>query len=424
METTRTTPGMEEPENTTEGVGTTSASPADASRMRAASWRGQTGLRRALHVIGALFVVVLFVIAIAPTDDKGTTADHGQDTPNTQRTSDKSTDQQYEPRDEDTSQDAAARGQQLDQPAAVPGYQWQGWNRYRDGRCAWIPTSLLTDLSPVGTPRPTSTSCIVSLSDGTTIRITWGPPQTPAQWTDEGGHDTTRNTSDERRNARVTTIAGLEAHATRPIFLFLFFPGLCRLDLNTRSTTGLSILAWHPIARDDRCHTAETAATLIAHALIPTAGGTPWNDTPQQPTVASLAGRGPCELLSTSITRLNDLDDLDSDRIFISDSDHNDAECELTQAGVQVRAWLTSTNSGTTNARDNPAAPKADGHPRQLGSLRAFEKGSSKRCVVEAELLPDYALGVSYETASGASTACSLAELVAATAVQTLLERS
>lgn len=392
METTRTTPGAEEPDNTAEGVGTTSASPADWSRMHAASWHGQTGLRRALHIIGALFVVVLFVIAVAPTDDKVTPTDHGQDTPNTQHNSGNSTDQQYEPREEDTSQDAAARGQQLDQPAAVPGYQWQGWNRYRDGRCAWIPTSLLTDLSPVGTPRPTSTSCIVSLSDGTTIRITWGPPQTPARWTDAGGPDTNRNTSDERRNASIT-VAGLEARTTRPIFLFLFFPGLCRLDLNTRSTTGLSILTWNPNTRDDRCHTANTAAALIAHALIPTAGGTPWNDTPQQPTVASLAGRGPCELLNTSITRLNDVDDLDSDRIFISDSDHTDAECEITQAGVQVRAWLTSTNSSTTNTRDNPAGPKTDRQLRQLGSLRAFEKSNSQSCVVEAELLPGYTLG-------------------------------
>lgn len=418
MNTTRTTSSAEEPENTTEDGWTTSVS--SASRMQVAGWRGQTGLRRVLNIVGALLVVVLLVIAIAPTDDTDTpAAGRGQDPVNTPRSSDNSTGQQYEPRDTSTGQDIVSSGQQLNQPNAVPSYRWQGWNRYRDGRCAWIPTGLLDSLAPTGTPRPTSTSCIVSLGDGTNIRITWGPPQTSALWTTEGSH----NASDSGRRAEVT-IAGLEARATRPFFLFIFFPGMCRIDLNTRGTSGLTVLAWNPQTRDNRCHTAETAATLIAHARIPTAGGTPWNDTPQQPTVASLAGHGPCELLSTSMTRLNGLDDLDGGRISISDADHTDEGCELSQSGVRVRTWLTSISDTATKAHYIPAEPKTDGQSRQLGALRAYQQGRSKSCVVQTEIFPGYILGVSFGVAKSASTVCLLAEVIAAAAVQIVLDRS
>jgi hypothetical protein len=418
MDTTRTTSSTEEPVHNNEDGWTASASP--ALRRRVARWHGQTGLRRALNIVGALLVVVLLVIAIDPTNDMGTpAAGRGQGPANTQRSSDNSADQQYEPRDTPAGQDTASRGQQLNQPTAVPGYQWQGWGRYRDGRCAWIPAGLLDRLAPTGTPRPTSTSCIVPLGGGTNIRITWGPPQTSAQWTTEGSH-----ASNSRRRAEVTTIAGLEARATRPFFLSIFFPGMCRIDLNTRGTSGLTVLAWNPHTRDNRCHTAETAATLIAHARVPTAGGTPWNDTPQQPTVASLAGYGPCEMLSTSVSRLSVLDALDADRISISDSDHTDEGCELTQPGVQVRTWLTSISDTATNARDTPAEPKTDVQSRQLGSLRAYQQSRSKSCVVQTEILPGYTLGVSYGVTKSASAICSLAEVIAAAAVQTVLDRS
>jgi hypothetical protein len=423
MDNTRTTSSTEEPEHNNEDGWTVSVSL--ASRRRVARWRGQTGLRRAINIGGALLVVVLLVIAIAPTDDADTpAAGRGQEPANAQRSSENSTDQQYEPSDTSPGQGTASVGQQLNQPTAVPSYQWQGWDRYRDGRCAWLPTGLLDPIGPVGTPRPTSTSCIVSLGDGTNIRITWQPPQTSAQWTTEGSRNATDNASDSRRRAEVTTIAGLEARATRPFFLFIFFPGVCRVDLNTRSTSGLTVLAWNPHTRDNRCQTAEAAATLIAHGRIPAAGGTPWSDTPQQPTVASLVGYGACELLNTSITRLNGLDDLNAGRISISDSDHAAGGCELTQPGVHVRAWLTLTGDSATDASESPAGRKMDGQPRQLGSLPAYEKGGSTSCVVLAELLPGYTLGVSYETERGASAACSLADLVAATAAQILLDRS
>jgi hypothetical protein len=391
METTRTTSSTEESEHNENGR-TTSAS-SETPRQATCS-RGPEDLRRALNLIATLLVGVLLVVAITQTDDTDTSAaGRGEHPANSQRSSD-STEHRYKPRDAHTDRGTVSRGQPLNQPSPVPSYRWEGWNRYRDGRCAWLPAGLLDSLAPVGTPRPTSTSCIVSLGDGTTIRITWGPPQSAARWAIEGGHVTTGDASDGSRRAEVTTIAGLEARATRPFFLLIFLPGLCRIDLNTGSVTGLSIFTWHSGARADRCHTAKTAATLISRARVPAAGGTPWNDTPQQPTVASLTGRGPCELLNASITRLNGLDDLDTGRMSISNSDDTDAECELPQAGGQVRAWLTSTSDTTTNAHDNPAGRNADGRPRQLGPLRAFEKSSSKSCVVEAELLPDYTWGV------------------------------
>lgn len=423
MDTTRTTSSTKESETTARYVGATSTSP--ASRMQVARWRSQTGLRRVLNLVGVLLVVVLLVITIASTDDTDTpAAGRGQDPANAQRRSDNSTDQQYESRDPYPGQGADFRGQRLEHPVAVPSYRWQGWDRYREGRCAWIPAGLLAGLGPVGRPRPTSTSCIVSLGDGTNIRITWGPPQSPARWAPEGSYDAMGKASRSRRRAEVTMIAGLEAHLTRPIFLFIFFPGLCLIDLNTGSVTGLSILAWRPHPQGNRCQIAETAATLIAHARVPAAGGMPWNDTPQQPTITSLAGNGPCELLSTSITRLNGLDGLDADRISISDSEHTEGECELTEPGTQVRAWMTSISDTATNARDTPAEHKTDGQPRQLGSLRAYQQRRSKSCAVQTELLPGYTLGVSYEVTKSASTICSLAEIIAATAVQNVLDRS
>lgn len=357
-------------------------------------WRGHTGLRTVLYLAAVLLVGAMVFLATTP-GEPSPSADAERET--TSETHDRSI---------TTGLDNP--GEVLDQPIPVPSRDWRGWDRYSSGRCAWMPPGLLDPLAPTGPPRPTSTGCAVPISGGGTVFVNWGPPQKRLLWY------TTRQSNRGEVVGELITVAGLEARTTKPFFFTVLFPGICRVDVNTRSLTGLSILAWNPPATAHGCDVAATAANLVARAVIPAAGGTPWPDTPQQPALVALVGRGPCELLAAGVSALGDLN---SGQIVVTrdDSAHG---CELAVDGGHVQAWLTPVD-------DAGRRPEVDGATdRRLGPLSAWEKDTATSCTITTEVIPGQLLAVSYQDSGPATARCAVGELITATAVQTILDES
>jgi hypothetical protein len=299
-------------------------------------------------------------------------------------------------------------GEPLDQPIPVPARDWQGWDRYSTGRCAWMSPGLLSSLDPTESPHPTDTGCAVLISGGGTVFVNWGPPEKRLGWYD------TKGSNRGEVVGELITVAGLEARTTKPFFLTVLFPGICRVDVNTRSLTALSVLAWNPPAAANGCEVAETVANLVAHAVVPAAGGIRWADTPQQPTPLALVGQGSCELL---IAGVDPLGELANGQPAIS-GDDTMQRCALRRGDAEVRAWMTAT--GSTGDR-----PDIEGATvRRIGPLRAWEKDTANTCTITTEILPGHLLAVSYHSQGPAAARCAASELITANAVQTTLDQT
>lgn len=349
-------------------------------------WRGLAGLRTVLYITAALLVGAM--VLLVATDEPNTAANTDRDTPR-------------ESQDRSFIAGLDKPGEPLDQPIPVPTRDWQGWDRYSTGRCAWMPPGLLSPLEPTEPPRPTSAGCVVPISGGGTVFVNWGPPEKRLLWYSTKGSDRGEVVGE------LITVAGLEARATELFFLTVLFPGICRVDVNTRSLTGLTVLAWNPPAAANGCEVVETAANLVAHAVVPAAGGTPWTDTPQQPTPLALVGRGSCELL---IAGVDPLGELANGQPVISGNDTMQ-RCTLLRGDTEVRAWVTPTS-----ASDRPDAEGAA--VRRLGPLRAWEKETADTCTITTEVLPGHLLAVSCHGQGRTAARCAASELITANAVR------
>lgn len=356
-------------------------------------WRGPAGLRTVLYITAVLLVGAMVLLVAAGEPD--TAADIDRDTA-----------RQSQDRSIITGLDNP--GEPLDQPIPVPTRDWQGWDRYSTGRCAWMPPGLLSPLDPTEPPRPTSTACAVPINGGGTVFVNWGPPEKRLLWYATTGSDHGEVVGE------LITVAGLEARTTKPFFLTVLFPGICRVDVNTRSLTGLTVLAWNPPAAANGCEVAETAAALVAHAVVPAAGGTSWADTPQQPTLLALVGRGSCELL---IAGVDPLGELANGQPAIAGNDTMQ-QCELRRGDIEVGAWMTLTGS-PGDLHDVEGATV-----RRLGPLRAWEKDVADTCTIATEVLPGHLLAVSYHDPGPTAARCAASELITANAVQTILDRT
>lgn len=378
---------------------------------RSGWWRGHTRLRALLYVCALLLAGVVSAIASA-SDHKSTSVDsatggesvaprHSGET----QPSAPSAHRPAEPSDgRRGDQDAdPGSGQLLDQPVPVPGYRWRGWTRYPNGRCAWLSPVLAGQLGAADVPQSHPSGCLVTTRDGTRLRITWGEPQTRAAWYQDGD---------------LVAVAGLESQVFQPFFLRLVFPSACLIHVNTGGVSGLTLFAWRPDIAETVCATARTAATSLVRSFVVKAGGAPWRDAPQKPDVSSAVGRGPCSLLVAGMAHYVELDGVP----LLTRIEESGESCEVSQRGVHVRAWLRLPSEDISPADTSPGSTRAE--VRRLGQMAAVESRTADSCAITTEVLPGHVFGIQYRARGADSPDCRAAELIAATAVQTLLDRT
>lgn len=290
----------------------------------------------------------------------------------------------------------------LDQPPSIPGMFWHGWS----DACAWIDPTLAAAFGATGAGTPHNLGCTLPLTAPVHMQLAWLRPF--------------HAMSGAALFVRPITIAGQQA---RQFALPAMDPNGCALQVHSRSTTTLHVVVWNPDDptgpdREAHCTTAAAIAEAAITRFVPAAGGTPWPGTPQTPSAAVLDGATACQIATTDVASLANLDRTDG----TPGTSELGSTCHYTSDYASAEVLLA-----TQDLADVPTySPGARTINQKLVGLPARMEHTDDDCAVVVALADHVTVRITYriDQPGSSALACRYAETMTATAVGTLLNRS
>lgn len=291
----------------------------------------------------------------------------------------------------------------LDQPDPLPSLLWPG----QEDVCEWLTPELAQDAGGTGEYVPTTSGCQLILGGGERAQVGLIGPYS---FVTEPTHF-----------MRPVTIAGLEA---RERALSSEGEKDCTVQVNTRSVTAFHVSVWNEQggdsgSRKQRCRAARTAAEALAKRFVPLAGGEPWAKLAQQPGPNAGEGEDPCYIVQGSAAVYGGLDPESG----TAGTDPLGATCSYTSAGDQSMTVLVTDGPDQGLAELPPQLPGAEMSDRRLGTLPARQEEAGEKCALSVEFVPGRVFTITYEIGV-LDASCRFAEVVAASAVSALINRS
>lgn len=304
--------------------------------------------------------------------------------------------------------------QPMDQPRPMPSPNYD-WYQHELQNCAWTTPDLLTAMGWTGGELATGpVFCAFSIGPGEQLQIHFDGPYN--DWT----------TQSDVAFMRHIEIAGLEAREYDLGANQTAYPGSCTVEVNTRSTGGITVLGGaaetNPIGTDPApmCQHARDAATLLAKTFTPLAGGTPWSNTPQHPAPTAIDGTNACVVTYGHATA--------ETLLATEGKDGNDGDattCTYANGGIKITVWLSAGVSNDWQAAVPSLGKDELTETTQLGTMPAYRQfaPSDKICGEAVRYVEGQVLHVAYENRDYDGDAlCRVAELIVGSAVNKMAD--
>lgn len=317
--------------------------------------------------------------------------------------------------------------QPLDQPRPMPSPDYN-WFTYDTANCAWTTPELLTALGKTGGDLRTGPIFCTFYIDQEFDQDAPKDYHEQLQIQFDGPYSDHTDTLDVAF-MRSITVAGLEAREYDLKANQAKYPGSCTVEVNTRSLGGITVMGGTSRAEhqgtDPRlmCERVRKAATVLARTFVPLAGGTPWEQTRQQPQPGEMAATGADACLVTAR-------DAPAESVLAFEGrkgqDGAATTCTYTDgSGVKVMVWLSTdvpddwqTQVPRLDEREITAATK-------LGTLPAYQQltPSGETCAESVRYAEGEVLHVTYENRQRTpAELCRVAELIAGSAVNKMID--